>query len=119
MSIQLTKRFMHGLQDPEQASCRALASLLLSLWACPRAVSMPARACCQGFVLLSACRCCIGVHDMMDCIYLQKFESNIKRLRCHYERMELLKTGSRRPATERSYHNKAGLRSFNTDAEGT
>ncbi|CAK0786354.1 hypothetical protein CVIRNUC_009567 [Coccomyxa viridis] len=37
---------------------------------------------------------------------LLKFESNIKRLRCRYERMELLKQGSRQPATRRSFHNK-------------
>ena len=54
---------------------------------------------------------------MIRCMSMQKFESNIKRLRCHYERMELLKTGSRRPATTRSFHNKARLWSFNTDAE--
>ena len=49
---------------------------------------------------------------------LQKFEANIKGLRCRYERMELLNKGSRRPARRR-LHNKARLWSFSTGAEDT
>ena len=55
---------------------------------------------------------------MVGYMYLQKFEANIKRLRCRYERMELLKRGSRRPA-RRSLHSKARTWSFSTGAEDT